>query len=319
MSMEMRALGRSDLKIAPLMLGGNVFGWTADEPSSFAVLDTFVDGGFNAIDTADSYAFGDRSSEAIIGAWLKGRGGRHKLMIATKCGEPIGDKKGLSRAYILAECDQSLRRLGTDYIDLYQAHFDDPDTPQEETAEAYARLIEQGKVRVIGASNFTAERLKSALDVSAQKHLPRYESLQPRYNLADRDMFEGPLQELCLKEQIGVICYFGLASGFLTGKYRSEADLDKPARPNGLETLPQRARLPNIAGAGSGFRRTKLDPRSGIARLADGSACGDRTDRQRHERCTDQRASPRSAPKTQRRPNPDPQPRERHRNDGSLK
>jgi aryl-alcohol dehydrogenase-like predicted oxidoreductase len=230
MSMEMRALGRSDLKIAPLMLGGNVFGWTADEPSSFAVLDTFVDGGFNAIDTADSYAFGDRSSEAIIGAWLKGRGGRHKLMIATKCGEPIGDKKGLSRAYILAECDQSLRRLGTDYIDLYQAHFDDPDTPQEETAEAYARLIEQGKVRVIGASNFTAERLKSALDVSAQKHLPRYESLQPRYNLADRDMFEGPLQELCLKEQIGVICYFGLASGFLTGKYRSEADLDKSPR-----------------------------------------------------------------------------------------
>jgi aryl-alcohol dehydrogenase-like predicted oxidoreductase len=239
--MDMRKLGRSNLKIAPLVLGGNVFGWTADEPTSFAILDAFVGAGFNAIDTADVYSkwipgHVGGESERVIGAWLKARGNRDKVVIATKCGAPMADdKKGLRRAYILQACEDSLKRLGTDYIDLYQSHFDDAEAPQDETAEAFAKLVEQGKARVIGASNFTAERLKSAIDIAAQKHLPRYESLQPQYNLADRDKFEGPLQQLCLKEEIGVICYYGLAAGFLTGKYRSEEDLGKSPRGRGVK------------------------------------------------------------------------------------
>ncbi|HEX4196846.1 MAG TPA: aldo/keto reductase [Caulobacteraceae bacterium] len=239
--MEMRKLGRSGLEIAPLVLGGNVFGWTADEPASFAVLDAFVGAGFNCIDTADVYSrwvpgHVGGESETVIGAWMKARGNRDKVVISTKFGAPMADdKKGLSRAYMMEAVEASLKRLQTDYIDLYQSHFDDPETPQEEVAEGFAALVKQGKARVIGASNFTAERLKSALDVAARLGVPRYESLQPQYNLVDRDKFEGPLQDLCVKEDVGVIPYYGLASGFLTGKYRSEADLGKSPRGRGVK------------------------------------------------------------------------------------
>jgi aryl-alcohol dehydrogenase-like predicted oxidoreductase len=239
--MQMRNLGRSALEIAPLVLGGNVFGWTSDEPTSFAVMDAFVGAGFNCIDTADVYSrwvpgHVGGESETVIGAWMKARGNRDKVIVATKFGAPMADdKKGLGRAYMVRAVEASLKRLQTDYIDLYQSHFDDPETPQEEVAEGFAELVKQGKARVIGASNFTAERLKSALDIATSKGLPRYESLQPQYNLADRDKFEGPLQDLCVKEDIGVIPYYGLASGFLTGKYRSEADLGKSPRGRGVK------------------------------------------------------------------------------------
>ena len=239
--MQMRKLGRSGLEIAPLVLGGNVFGWTADESASFAVLDAFVGAGFNCIDTADVYSrwapgHTGGESETVIGAWLKARGARDKVIIATKFGAPMADdKKGLSRAYMMQAVEASLKRLQTDYIDLYQSHFDDPETPQEEVAEGFAALVQQGKARVVGASNFSAERLGSALEIAAAAGLPRYESLQPQYNLADRDSFEGALQDLCVKEDVGVIPYYSLASGFLTGKYRSEADLGKSPRGRGVK------------------------------------------------------------------------------------
>jgi aryl-alcohol dehydrogenase-like predicted oxidoreductase len=239
--MDMRKLGRTDIAIAPLMLGGNVFGWTADEPTSFAVLDAFVGGGFNAIDTADVYSrWGPGhvggESETVIGAWLKTRGGRDKVIIATKCGMDMGgDNKGLSAAYIARAVEDSLRRLQTDYIDLYQAHRDDTDTPQDETMGAFAKLVEQGKVRAIGASNFEAARLTSANAVAQQHGWPRYETLQPLYNLSDRAGFESGLAAVCLEQQISVIPYYGLASGFLTGKYRSEADLTKSPRGRGVK------------------------------------------------------------------------------------
>lgn len=229
-------LGKSGIEVAPLVLGGNVFGSTADEPTSFRVLDAFVDAGFNLVDTADVYSkwiegHSGGESESVIGRWLERRGRRDDVAIATKCGMEMGPgEKGLSREYILQAADRSLARLRTDYIDLYQAHIDDPDTPLEETLGAFAELIEAGKVRAIGASNYTAERLAAALEVSARHGLPRYESLQPWYNLYDRVAFEGPLQELCRREGLGVIPYFGLASGFLTGKYRSEQDLEGRAR-----------------------------------------------------------------------------------------
>ncbi len=231
-----RELGRSGLAVGPLALGGNVFGWTADEATSFKVLDAFVAAGLNLIDTADAYSRwvpGHRGgeSETIIGKWLKSRGNRSKVVIATKVGVEMGPgEQGLSRAYIVRAVERSLQRLETDYIDLYQSHRDDDQTPIEETLRAYADLIKQGKVRVIGASNFTAERLRAAVDASTARSLPRYESLQPNYNLYDRAAFEGELAELCLRERIGVISYFSLASGFLTGKYRSEADLANRAR-----------------------------------------------------------------------------------------
>ena len=237
----MRKLGRSGLEIAPLVLGGNVFGWTADEATSFAILDAFVAAGFNCIDTADVYSrwmpgHTGGESETVLGAWLKARGGRDKVIIATKFGAPMADdKKGLSKAYMMQAVEASLKRLGTDYIDLYQSHFDDPETPQDEVAEGFAELVKQGKARAIGASNFTAERLKSAIETAERHHQPRYESLQPQYNLADRDRFEGDLQELCCQEDVGVICYYGLAAGFLTGKYRSEADLGKSQRGRGVK------------------------------------------------------------------------------------
>ena len=234
--MEKRRLGQSSLYIAPLAFGGNVFGWTADEKTSFALLDEFVAAGFNFIDSADVYSRwvpGNQGgeSETIIGKWLKARGNRDKVIIATKLGiEMAPDKKGLSRGYMMQAVEASLRRLQTDTIDLYQSHRDDPDTPIEETLAAYAALIKQGKVREIGASNYGAARLAEALRISTAQGLPRYQSLQPLYNLVERTGFEGPLEELCLRENVGVIPYYSLASGFLTGKYRASADAEGRAR-----------------------------------------------------------------------------------------
>lgn len=231
-----RRLGNSNLEIGPLVFGGNIFGWTADEPTSFKLLDAFVASGLNLVDTADVYskwAPGNHGgeSETIIGNWLAKRGGRDKVLIATKLGVEMGPgEQGLSRAYIFREVERSLARLKTDYIDLYQAHKDDTETPMEETFAAFADLIKAGKVRVIGASNFKADRLAKALEVSLKNGLPRYESLQPWYNLYDRADFEGDLADLCRRENLGVIPYFSLASGFLTGKYRSEKDLEGKAR-----------------------------------------------------------------------------------------
>lgn len=239
-----RKLGRSGLEVAPLALGGNVFGWTADEATSFKVLDAFVAAGFNLIDTANSYSAwipGNKGgeSETIIGHWLAQRPGvRHKVVIATKVGADLGPgRSGLSREVILKEVEGSLKRLGTDHIDLYQSHVDDEKTPPEETLGTYADLIRAGKVRAIGASNFTASRLEQSLKVSREKGLPRYESLQPEYNLVRRDRFEGALAELTRREEIGVIPYFALASGFLTGKYRTAADLGKSPRGARMQSL----------------------------------------------------------------------------------
>jgi aryl-alcohol dehydrogenase-like predicted oxidoreductase len=231
--MTKRKLGKSVLEIAPLALGGNVFGWTVDEPTSFQILDAFLDSGFNFIDTADIYskwAPGNHGgeSETIIGKWLKRSGKRDKAIIATKVGMEMGPRnKGLSKAYILRAVENSLKRLQTDYIDLYQSHEDDPETNLEETLEAYQQLVEQGKVRAIGASNYSRERLAEASHVSSRHCYPRYESLQPHYNLYDRTDYEQQLEPLCRQMGLGVIPYFSLASGFLTGKYRSESDAAK--------------------------------------------------------------------------------------------
>jgi aryl-alcohol dehydrogenase-like predicted oxidoreductase len=236
MALTKRKLGNSGLEIAPIVFGGNVFGWTADEAASFRLLDAFVAAGFNAVDTADVYSKwvpGNRGgeSETIIGKWLKRSEKRQRVIIATKVGSEMDSaKKGLSKGYILAAVEDSLQRLQTDYIDLYQSHVDDADAPLDETLEAYAQLIQRGKVRAIGASNYNAKRLGEALEISQRKSLPRYESLQPHYNLYERAGFETELALLCLRENIGVIPYFSLASGFLAGKYRSEADLVKSPR-----------------------------------------------------------------------------------------
>ncbi len=234
--MKKRRLGKSNIEVAPLALGGNVFGWTADEPISFRLLNGFVDAGLNLIDTADVYSVwvpGHQGgeSETVIGNWLKRSGRRKDVIIATKVGNVMSpEKKGLSKAYILRAVEDSLRRLQTDSIDLYQSHVDDPATPIEETLEAYAELISAGKVRAIGASNFTAERLTASLRISEERGYPSYVSLQPQYNLMERADYETNLEPVCLANGIGVIPYFGLASGFLTGKYRSEADLTKSPR-----------------------------------------------------------------------------------------
>ncbi len=242
--MALRELGRSGLKVAPLALGGNVFGWTADEKASFAVLDAFVDGGFNLVDTADVYsrwAPGHQGgeSEAVIGRWLKATGRRDRIVLATKVGKPMGDegsgKTGLSRRWIRQAVHDSLTRLQTDRIDLYQSHDDDTATPLEETMAAFGELIAEGKVRAIGASNFTAARLAEANAVAARLGVPRYECLQPHYNLVERKVYEDELEPLCRAQQIGVINFFGLARGFLTGKYRSEADLAKSIRGAGVK------------------------------------------------------------------------------------
>jgi aryl-alcohol dehydrogenase-like predicted oxidoreductase len=234
--MRTRGLGNSRLQVGPLAFGGNVFGWTADEPTSFRLLDAFVAAGFNLIDTADVYsrwAPGHQGgeSETILGRWLRRSGKRNHVVIATKVGMEMGPaEKGLARSYILKAVERSLQRLQTDYIDLYQAHTDDEATPLEETLGAFAALIKQGKVRAIGASNYSAERLAQALRVSKENGLPRYECLQPLYNLYDRAPFEEALEPLCVKKGLGVITYFSLAAGFLTGKYRTEADLSQSPR-----------------------------------------------------------------------------------------
>ncbi|MEX1829597.1 aldo/keto reductase [Luteibacter sp. CQ10] len=229
--MKLRQLGRSPLQVAPLAFGGNVFGWSVDEARSFDLLDAFVDEGFNLIDTADVYEAwvpGNEGgeSETIIGNWLKASGKRDKVLIATKVGK-WARYPGLSPTNIKEAVEDSLRRLKTDYIDLYQSHEDDPKVPLEETLRAFDDLVASGKVRAIGASNYAPTRLADALDTSGNKGLCRYESLQPEYNLMDRKGFEDALQPLCVEKEIGVITYYSLASGFLSGKYRSEADLAK--------------------------------------------------------------------------------------------
>ena len=234
--MNKRSLGNSGLEVAPLALGGNVFGWTVGEADAFPILDAFIAAGCNLIDTADVYPKwvpGNQGgeSEAIIGNWLQRSGKRHDVVIATKVGMEMGpNRKGLSKDYIKRAAEDSLRRLQTDYIDLYQSHEDDPQTPLEETLEAYSDLIEQGKVRAIGASNYTAARLAEALDMNRRLGLARYDSLQPLYNLYDRAVYEDQLEPLCVEEGVGVIPYYSLAAGFLSGKYRSEDDLSKSAR-----------------------------------------------------------------------------------------
>ena len=234
--MQLRPLGRSGLQVSPLAFGGNVFGWTVDETLSFRLLDAWVDGGFNFVDTADVYSrwapgHAGGESETIIGKWLRQSGKRNRVVLATKVGKPMGDGKvGLSPAYIREAVDASLRRLKTDHIDLYQSHDDDAITPMEDTLGTFAELIKAGKVRAIGASNFSAPRLVESLDMAERLGLPRYESLQPLYNLCDRAVFEDALEPLCLERGVGVINFYALAAGFLTGKYRSEADVSKSAR-----------------------------------------------------------------------------------------
>ena len=238
--MQTRELGNSGIKVGPLAFGGNVFGWTADEATSFQLLDAFVDSGLNLIDTADVYStwapgHAGGESETVIGNWLKRTGKRDKVVIATKVGKPMPqDKKGLSAKYIRQAVEDSLRRLQTSYIDLYQSHEDDPNTPLEETASAFAALVSEGKVRALGASNFSAERLTAAIETSRRLGVPGYECLQPEYNLYAREKFETELRPVCEQYKLGVIPYFSLAAGFLTGKYRSEQDLSKSARGQGI-------------------------------------------------------------------------------------
>ncbi|WP_129716530.1 aldo/keto reductase [Pedobacter sp. SYP-B3415] len=234
--MEKRKLGGSDLLVAPITFGGNVFGWTVDEQKSFEILDGFFAAGFNFIDTADVYSrwVPDNrggESETIIGKWMKSRGNRDQVVLATKVGGDMGQgRKDLSRRHIFSAVDASLQRLQTDYIDLYQSHYDVPEIPLEETLGAFDELVKQGKVRWIGASNFSAERLKEALTFSKENHLAKYQTFQPEYNLFSREGFEAEQEKVCLEQELGVINYYALASGFLTGKYRSEADFSKSAR-----------------------------------------------------------------------------------------
>ncbi len=239
--MNKRPLGRSGLQIAPLVLGGNVFGWTVDQATAFTLLDRFIDAGLDTIDTADAYSTwvpGNRGgeSETIIGNWLKATPGRREqTVIITKVGSPMApDRKGLSAKWIVTAAEDSLRRLQTDRIDLYLTHRPDPDTPVEETLRAYEQLIAQGKVRAIGASNLDAAQLREALAVASEKDLPRYEVQQPEYNLYDRAGYEAELRDLCIAECQGVITYYSLASGFLSGKYRSSDDLGKSVRGQGI-------------------------------------------------------------------------------------
>jgi aryl-alcohol dehydrogenase-like predicted oxidoreductase len=239
--MEQRRLGRTGLTIAPLVFGGNVFGWTADKKTSFDLLDRFVDAGFNAIDTADAYSrwvpgHEGGESETIIGEWLKSRNARDKVVVITKVGSDMGQgKKDLSAAHIAKAVEASLKRLQIEAIDLYLSHWPDLDTPYEETLGAYQQLLKAGKVKSIGCSNLNADQLRKAIDVAETKDLPRYNVLQPGYNLYDREEFDGKLRDLCISENIGVITYFGLARGFLSGKYRSESDLGQSPRGEGVK------------------------------------------------------------------------------------
>jgi len=241
--MNKREIGRSGIKVHPFAFGGNVFGWTIDEKESFKILDGFVDAGLDLIDTADVYATWAHDgkggqSETIIGSWLKRSGKRDKVVIATKVGKPMGEgKTGLSRKYITQAVEDSLKRLQTDYIDLYQSHADDKTTPLLETLETFTDLIKQGKVRAIGASNYDGIRLKEALQVSKDHNLAAYQCLQPEYNLYNREYYETELEPVCRERNIGVISYYSLASGFLSGKYRSEGDLSKSSRGQGVKKL----------------------------------------------------------------------------------
>lgn len=237
--MQQRTLGNSGLQVAPWAFGGNVFGWTADEQQSFKLLDAFVDAGFNLIDTADGYSrwvpgHKGGESETIIGKWLKQSGKREKVVIATKVGTEMGQGKQLSRNYILEEVETSLQRLQTDVIDLYQSHFDDLNTPVGETLEAYAELIQAGKVKAIGTSNMSAERLQESLDYSRQHNIPAYTTLQPEYNLYDRQKYETEYEQIVKDNNLGVLNYFALASGFLSGKYRTKEDAGKSQRGGGV-------------------------------------------------------------------------------------
>lgn len=252
--MEKRSLGRSGLRVAPLALGGNVFGWTADEATSFAILDRFVDGGFDLVDTANIYStwvpgHPGGESETIIGKWLARSGRRDRVVIATKVGMAMGGEKGLKRAQIARHAEDSLRRLRTDRIDLYQTHIDDPDTPVEETLEALDALVKAGKVRAIGASQYDAPRLRESLQVSERRPLARYETLQPEYNLHDRAKFESGLQPVALEHGLAVIPFFGLAKGFLSGKYRAAADIEGRPRAAGLKRYFEGDRGMRILGA----------------------------------------------------------------------
>lgn len=239
--MEKRNIGKSAVQVTPLCLGGNVFGWTIDKVRSFEVLDAFVAGGGDFIDTADVYsawAPGNvgGESETILGEWMKSRGNRGRLVIATKLGSKMGEgKEGLSAKYVAEAVEASLRRLQTDVIDLYQAHIDDESTPLEETLAAFDRLVKQGKVRAIGASNYTGTRLREALGVSAARGIARYDCLQPNYNYIDREPYESDLRPVCLANDVGVIPYFSLARGFLSGKYQPGATLPQTARAGGVQ------------------------------------------------------------------------------------
>jgi len=240
-SVNKRVLGDTGLEVSSVAFGGNVFGWTVDEAASFSLLDGFVGAGLNFIDTADSYsrwAPGNKGgeSETIIGNWMKSRGNRDKIVLATKVGSAMaGGTRDVSKGYILKAVDDSLRRLQTDYIDLYQTHWDVETTPVEETLEAHALLVKAGKVRHIGASNISPERLQASLQVSERLGYPRYTTLQPLYNLYERELFETQYASICREQSLAVITYYSLASGFLTGKYRSEADLSKSARGEGIK------------------------------------------------------------------------------------
>lgn len=254
--MTKRRLGRTGIEISPLVLGGNVFLWTADKTASFAVLDRFADAGFETIDTADVYSswvpgHTGGESEQIIGEWMASRGRRDRTIVITKVGSEMGPgKKGLSAAYIVEAVDASLQRLRTDYIDVYLSHWPDPAVSYEETLGAYQRLLRAGKVRAIGASNLDAAQLRASLDAAAANGLPRYDVLQPEYNLYDRDRFEGPLRDLVMAEDIGVVTYFGLAKGFLTGKYRRESDLGQSPRGGGVRAYltPRGTRILDALG-----------------------------------------------------------------------
>lgn len=253
----MRRLGRTDLEIAPLVFGGNVFGWTADEKTSFDLLDRFFDAGLNAVDTADSYSRwvpgnSGGESETIIGKWMKKRGNRDRIVLVTKVGSDMGQGRiDLSPVYIERAVEASLKRLQTDAIDLYLSHWADPTVPYAETLGAYQRLIEKGKIRFAGACNLDAGQLKAALDTASHHGLPRYEVLQPAYNLYDRSDLDGPLRDLCMANQIGVISYYGLAKGFLSGKYRSEADLGKSARGGSIRSYLNKRGLRILAALDS--------------------------------------------------------------------
>lgn len=263
--MALRSLGTTGLQIPALVFGGNVFGWTVDEKQSFSLLDALLERGLTAIDTADvysSWAPGNKGgeSETIIGKWLAAHpGARDKVTLFTKVGSDLGEpgKKGLSGRWIAQAVEDSLRRLQTDHIDLYFSHWPDSDTPYEETLAAYEKLLKAGKIRAVGASNLNAEQLQASLNVADEKSLPRYQVLQPEYNLYDRESFEGALQDLTVRENIGVVTYYSLASGFLSGKYRSEKDLSQSQRGQGIgkylndKGLRILAALDEVAGAHS--------------------------------------------------------------------